>query len=245
MGPPGTMHAALLRRPPAGSGAGATRTPVKQSKRKTDAKKAGSKKTRVRTRPAASSARPQNGFRIGARLKHARLLNHMRLKDVAASSACSESMLSKIENDLASPSLTTLHRLCKSLHLSVSDLLSNNAVDPWVIMRPGERRTIGHAKALGAEGVSAEILVPSAEGRLLEGFLIVIEPGGNTNGVLHHQGEEVGYVVEGQLELTISGTVTLLNAGDSFYFPSDLPHSYRNPGKTRMRAVWINTPPTF
>jgi hypothetical protein len=26
---------------------------------------------------------------------------------------------------------------------------------------------------------------------------------------------------------------------------TDLPHEYRNPGKTRMRAVWINTPPTF
>lgn len=218
---------------------------MKQSKRKAGAKKAGSRKTRVKTRPAASSAKPQNGFRIGARLKHARLLNHMRLKDVAARSGCSESMLSKIENDLASPSLTTLHRLCKSLDLSVSDLLSNNAVDPWVILRPGDRHTIGHTKALGAEGVSAEILVPSAEGRLLEGFLVVIEPGGNTNGVLQHQGEEVGFVIEGQLELTISGTATLLNAGDSFYFPSDLPHSYRNPGKTRMRAVWINTPPTF
>lgn len=36
-----------------------------------------------------------------------------------------------------------------------------------------------------------------------------------------------------------------LNAGDSFYFPSNLPHAYRDPGKTRLRVVWINTPPTF
>jgi quercetin dioxygenase-like cupin family protein len=75
--------------------------------------------------------------------------------------------------------------------------------------------------------------------------LVVIEPGGNTNGVLQHKGEEVGYVVEGQLELTINSEVRLLNAGDSFYFPSNLPHAYRNPGKTRLRVVWINTPPTF
>jgi len=57
---------------------------------------------------------------------------------------------------------------------------------------------------------------------LLEGFLVVIEPGGNTNGILQHKGEEVGYVVEGQLELTINSEVRLLNAGDSFYFPSKL-----------------------
>jgi quercetin dioxygenase-like cupin family protein/DNA-binding Xre family transcriptional regulator len=183
--------------------------------------------------------------RIGARLKHARLLNHMRLKDVALSAGCSESMLSKIENEHAIPSLPTLHRLCKSLNLSVSSLLSSDTVTPWTIMRPDQRRTIGHAKAAGSEGVMAEILVPSANGRLLEGFLVVIEPGGHTNGLLQHKGEEVGFVVEGQLELTINDQVHLLKTGDSFYFPSDLPHAYRNPGKTRMRAVWINTPPTF
>jgi transcriptional regulator with XRE-family HTH domain len=186
-----------------------------------------------------------DGPRIGARLKHARLANHMRLKDVAESADCSESMLSKIENERAIPSLTTLHRLCKALNLSVSTLLSSDTAEPWTIMRPEQRRTIGHSKAAGSEGVLAEILVPSADGRLLEGFLVVIEPGGHTNGTLQHKGEEVGFVVEGQLELTISNEKHLLRAGDSFYFPSNLPHAYRNPGKTRMRAVWINTPPTF
>jgi transcriptional regulator with XRE-family HTH domain len=206
------------------------------------------KKAKAKVAPkkaAGTPAKSKEGFRMGARLKHARLLNHMRLKDVAAKAGCSESMLSKIENELASPSLTTLHRLCKALTLSVSDLLSDGKVEPWVIMRPDQRKIIGHHNAAGAEGVSAEILIPSAEGRLLEGFLVVIEPGGNTNGILQHKGEEVGFVVEGQLELTINKEVRLLSAGDSFYFPSNLPHAYRNPGKTRVRAVWINTPPTF
>jgi len=48
-----------------------------------------------------------------------------------------------------------------------------------------------------------------------------------------------------QLELAIKDTIHLLNAGDSFHFPSDLPHEYRNLGKKRMRAVWIKTPPSF
>src|ERR1700761_6935736 len=75
-----------------------------------------------------------DGPRIGARLKHARLVNHMRLKDVAESAGCSESMLSKIENERAIPSLTTLHRLCKALNLSVSTLLSSDTSEPWTIM---------------------------------------------------------------------------------------------------------------
>jgi transcriptional regulator with XRE-family HTH domain len=204
--------------------------------------KPSSKKPSVKKRKTEEN---DNGPRIGARLKHARLLNQLRLKDVAEKAGCSESMLSKIENERAVPSLTTLHRLCKSLNLSVSSLFNSETVEPWTIMRPDQRRTIGHAKAAGSEGVLAEVLIPSAEGRLLEGFLVVIEPGGHTNGTLQHKGEEVGFVVEGQLELTINDGVHLLKSGDSFYFPSDLPHAYRNVGKSRMRAVWINTPPTF
>jgi quercetin dioxygenase-like cupin family protein/DNA-binding XRE family transcriptional regulator len=184
-------------------------------------------------------------LRVGTRLRHARLLNHLRLKDVAEGAKCSESMLSKIENDRAVPSLTTLHRLCKTLNLSVSALLNQDLVAPCTILRRGERAVIGRASGSGSEGVKAEVLIPSADGRLLEGFVVIIEPGGHTAGVLQHKGEEVGYVIEGQLELTISDEVHLLNVGDSFYFPSDLPHAYRNPGRTPMRAIWINTPPTF
>jgi transcriptional regulator with XRE-family HTH domain len=220
---------------------------VKPSRAKPSSKKPSVKKTSVKMAPVKKkkTEKNENGPRIGARLKHARLLNQLRLKDVAEKAGCSESMLSKIENERAVPSLTTLHRLCKSLNLSVSSLFNSETVEPWTIMRPDQRRTIGHAKAAGSEGVLAEVLIPSAEGRLLEGFLVVIEPGGHTNGTLQHNGEEVGFVVEGQLELTINDGVHLLQSGDSFYFPSDLPHAYRNVGKTRMCAVWINTPPTF
>lgn len=202
-------------------------------------------KTLVKKKKAKADPAREPMPRIGARLKHARLVAHMRLKDLAEKADCSESMLSKIENERAIPSLTTLHRLCKALNLSVSSLLSSETVEPWTITRPEHRMTIGHAKSAGSEGVMAEVLVPSAKGRLLEGFLVVIEPGGHTNGTLQHKGEEVGFVIEGELELTIKGQAHLLKAGDSFYFASDLPHAYRNPGKTRMRAVWVNTPPTF
>src|SRR5260370_34075313 len=152
-----------------------------------------------RKKRAVAPGKPKDGFHLGARLTHARLLHQMRLKDVAARAGCSESMLSKIENELASPSLTTLHRLCKALTLSISDLLSNGKVDPWVIMRPDERKTIGHRNAAGSEGVSAEVLIPSAEGRLLDGFLVVIQPSVKTNGVLKYTGAEVRSVVAGPL----------------------------------------------
>lgn len=200
--------------------------------------------------PLSSSAKkvpppPQDDeIRIGAKLRHARLVNGMRLKDLAERAGCSESMVSKIENERVVPSLTTLHRLCKVLNLGVSALLHGDTTTAVAISRQGERPVIGHAEAQGNERIHAEVIVPQSDGRLLEGFIVVLQPGG-FSGELQHKGEEAGYVIEGLLELTVNGERFLLQSGDSFHFLSDMVHTYSNPGAAVTRVVWINTPPSF
>jgi mannose-6-phosphate isomerase-like protein (cupin superfamily) len=60
-----------------------------------------------------------------------------------------------------------------------------------------------------------------------------------------HDGDEVGYVLEGRLKLSIDDTIYELEPGDSFAFPSNLSHTYRNSGEIVTRIIWINMPPTF
>jgi quercetin dioxygenase-like cupin family protein len=52
----------------------------------------------------------------------------------------------------------------------------------------------------------------------------------------------MGYLIQGQLELSIEGTTYVLNAGDSFFFQNQLTNSYRNPGVHEARVLWVNTP---
>jgi ribosome-binding protein aMBF1 (putative translation factor) len=47
-------------------------------------------------------------YEIGTRLRHARLMQGARLKDVADQAGCSESLVSKIENNKLEPSLQVL-----------------------------------------------------------------------------------------------------------------------------------------
>jgi transcriptional regulator with XRE-family HTH domain len=184
--------------------------------------------------------------RIGAQLKRERLLRGLRLKDVAEATGLSKSLISKIENNKASPSLSTLHRVAKALSTSVSALFAMDETLDKVIHRPHERPIAGKVQSMVEwDGIEAEIMIPYENGRLLEGFVFVMEPGGHSGGVLQHEGEECGYVLEGQLELTVDDTTYLLDPGDSFFFRSDKSHAYRNPGKVTARIIWINTPPTF
>ena len=184
--------------------------------------------------------------RIGAQLKRARLLRGLRLKDVAEATGLSKSLISKIENNKTSPSLSTLHRVAKTLNTSVSALFAMDETLDKVVHRPHERSIAGKIQTMVEwDGIEAEIMVPYENGRLLEGFVFVMEPGGHSGGVLQHAGEECGYVLEGRLELTVDSRTYTLNPGDSFFFLSDKPHAYRNPGTVTTRVIWINTPPTF
>lgn len=183
--------------------------------------------------------------RIGAKVKHARMVRGITLKQLADEAGCSESLLSKIENDKAMPSFATLHRIAAALGTNVSVLFSAGSEGAQVVSRAGERPVIVTDQLRTGKGIQLERLIPYSREYLLQSNIHLIEPGGRTDGPISHAGEEIGYVLEGEIELTINGTHYRAKTGDSFHFRSELPHAYRNIGSKPARVLWVNTPPTF
>lgn len=183
--------------------------------------------------------------RVGLKMKHTRLLKGMTLKQLAESASCSESLLSKIENGRANPSLKMLHRVASALGMPVAGLFQQHIDPESVVLRQGQRPVIETDQVRQGHGIQLEALIPNAGGQLLTGYINHIEPGGSSDGAVEHEGEEFGYVLEGEIELTVAGRRYQLGAGDSFHFRSERPHAYRNVGSAKARIVWINTPPTF
>jgi mannose-6-phosphate isomerase-like protein (cupin superfamily) len=72
------------------------------------------------------------------------------------------------------------------------------------------------------------------------------EPGAATGDeMLAHKGEEGGVVVRGRIELTVGTETRVLGPGEAYYFASNLPHRFRNPGREVCEIVSCSTPPTF
>jgi quercetin dioxygenase-like cupin family protein len=94
-------------------------------------------------------------------------------------------------------------------------------------------------------GVALERLIAVQRSLLLEANVHCVARGGHTDGVYAHEGEELGYVLQGQLELQVDGTWYTFEEGDSFFFRSDLPHGYRNRTSEMTKVLWVNTPKTF
>ena len=182
---------------------------------------------------------------LGARLRELRRARNMRLKDVAHEASCSESMLSKIETGNVSPSINTLHRITTALGTTIGALFTPVDDGAPFVMRKGRRPTLVRHPLRSGDGIALESLTPFEIGGLLQAQVHVIEPGGASDGMISHEGEEVGYLIEGHVELTVEGHVARLAPGDSFFFASRRPHGYRNVGDTLARIVWVNSPATY
>ena len=184
--------------------------------------------------------------RLGVKLKLARQTKNLTLRELADRAQCSESLLSKIENGKALPSLPLVHRLVRVLETNITWLFEENEPDESPVYRAGERPVITlERKRHGAGGVSFERIIPFKSGHLLQCNIHHIDVGGQSGEAITHEGEEVGYVLRGRIELMVDGEVHALKTGDAFCFRSHLPHSYRNAGKERASILWVCTPPTF
>jgi transcriptional regulator with XRE-family HTH domain len=198
-------------------------------------------------RTTQTAAPEEAEVKIGLRIKHARLVKGLRLRELAETLDCSESFLSKVENDRVRPSLAMLHKIVGALGINIPSLFTDTVepIGPVLIVTANNRALIRTNTRLHGPGVALERLIAGSRSQLLEANVHCIEPGGHTEGVYTHEGEELGYLLEGQLQLQVDGVWYTLSAGDSFFFRSNLPHGYRNRGSKPAKVLWVNTPPTF
>ncbi|MBZ9772584.1 cupin domain-containing protein [Mesorhizobium sp. CO1-1-8] len=204
------------------------------------------KKTRAsaRARQNVEAGETASSYlQLGSFIRQMRQMKGMLLRDLAAESGYSESLLSRIENDKTTPSLHTLHNIASSLNLTVAELLSNQPMESDIVLRGGKRRTIGSSPDSALpDGMEAEVLTPLGRKSTLQGFLVRLKPGASRTGTRQHEGEEMGYVTRGELLLNVAGATYHLFPGDSFFFASRLAHDYSNPCSTITEVVWVNTP---
>lgn len=179
---------------------------------------------------------------LGEQVRHRRKALKRPLQQVAQGCGISVSLLSQIERGLRSISLRTLEALSNELQLPLETLIRNtqhnqNAdASERAVVRAGKHQRID----LGDKGIHKEKLTPPGSTGGVDLYRAVIEPGGSTGDALFftYKGEQVGYVVEGQLELFIQDHLHRLQGGDSFCYDGVTPRRWRNPGPSVTTVLW-------
>jgi DNA-binding transcriptional MerR regulator/quercetin dioxygenase-like cupin family protein len=176
---------------------------------------------------------------LGEKLRAARRRRGLSLREASSLAGLSVSHLSAIERGARNISLAGLQRLAVALGISVSDLFGSSSGSGRLVhagRRPvldtGDRRVRVESLAVGAQ--------------LLEPHLYVVQPGGGSEGSYQHDGEEMVYVLQGEVEFWLNELERhVVRAGDCLTFPSSLRHRWRNSGAGRLEMLWVNTPITF
>jgi len=180
-------------------------------------------------------------LQLGTRIRSLRQARHLTLRDVAQRAGVTESFLSQVERDVASPSIATVHRIARALDLSIAQLFAPD-VDTGRVVRKEARRRIVYQ---GLKSVD-EFLTANTAGRL-QVILSTIEPGGGTGAepYTHDSDEEVVVILAGVLDLWVGDEHYVLREGDAITYPSRLPHWNANHGTEPASVLFCLTPPSF
>ncbi|QHI97458.1 helix-turn-helix domain-containing protein [Xylophilus rhododendri] len=185
---------------------------------------------------------------LGEQLRHQRKTLGLPLQQLADKCGISVSLLSQIERGLRSISMRTLVALAAELRLPMETLIRNSqhgqadADDEQAggfVVRAGQHQRVD----LGNKGIHKENLTPPAASGGVELYRATIEPGGSTGDALYftQQGEQIGHVIQGQLELFVRDRLYQLRVGDSFCYDATAPRRWRNPGNTPTVVLWAIT----
>ncbi|MDB5524910.1 MAG: cupin [Rhizobium sp.] len=174
---------------------------------------------------------------VGRRVRALRLERNLSLNDLAGKTGISIGALSQIERGLSSLRVRVIWPLAAALSVEPSALIGdgNDASSDLYCVRSHLRRSL----PVHSEGIAKVLLSPP--GATLTGIIVTVEPGGGTAEAYAHAGHEFGFVLSGEVELSVDGTSYVLKQGDSFAFKSTLLHSFTNSSQMRGEILWVNT----
>jgi quercetin dioxygenase-like cupin family protein len=81
-------------------------------------------------------------------------------------------------------------------------------------------------------------------GSVVNALVVTIPPQHKSSPVMH-PGEELVYVLGGNLRFTLGGRKVLMEQGDSVHLPSTTPHAWENPFTEEATVLWVGTAPLF
>ena len=71
-------------------------------------------------------------------------------------------------------------------------------------------------------------------------FIVTVEPSADKPATMNtHDGQEFNYVLEGQMEITVGNSKTVLNPGDSIMFDAQRPHGMKALGDKAVKFIAI------
>ena len=175
---------------------------------------------------------------LGSKIRQMRLQLSLTQEELADRCELTKGYISQLENDLTSPSIATLIDILNALGTSPSEFFKEEKQEKVVFSKEEYIESI-------TDGMMRKWIIPNSQKNMMEPLLVELEEGAKTPEDYPHDGEELGFLLEGKIEIVLGKKIYSCKKGESFYFTADKTHYIVNKGKTKAKFLWISTPPNF
>jgi transcriptional regulator with XRE-family HTH domain len=175
---------------------------------------------------------------IGTKIKRLRLQLNLSQAELADRCELTKGYISQLENDLTSPSISTLCDILSALGTDLSEFFK----------KEDDERIVFSADDFiekSEDGMKLKWIIPNAQKNQMEPILVELESGASTSVDFPHEGEEFGFVLDGKVCIELGKNKYACKKGETFYYTADKTHTIHNSGKTTAKFLWISTPPNF
>jgi transcriptional regulator with XRE-family HTH domain len=180
-------------------------------------------------------------YRIGERIRGLRLKKKIGLVELGKHTGLSPALLSKIERGRMFPTLPTLLRIALVFGVGLEYFFAGAREKPLVaVVRKSERvqlpdRPGGRDVAYRFESLD----YPATERRFNCYYAEFLPSAADKLRPHAHAGVEFIYAMQGTLSVHMGSEEHVLEAGDSMYFDSTVPHAYRRSGGRSCSALVV------
>lgn len=179
-------------------------------------------------------------YEIGAKIKALRLGKGLGQVELGAHTGLSPALLSKIERGQIFPTLPTLLRIALVFGVGLEHFFIENEERPALaVTRKKDRVRLPEKMGQQSPAYLFESLDFSLNDRRMSGYYAIFPPTATPSAAHQHAGEEMIYVLKGQLAIEVAGMPSVLEEGDSIHFLSDALHSYRCYGRSTAIAIVV------
>ena len=173
---------------------------------------------------------------LGKRIKDRRILLNLTQEELADRCELTKSYISQLENNKTSPSLETLTNILEVLGTDLSTFFQKEEESPIVFSKDD-------CYICEYNGYNITWLVPNSQIQAMEPIIVNLEEKQKTTEDMPHDGEEFGYVLDGEIYVVYGTMRKRVKKGESFYFKTDKMHYIESIKKSKV--IWVSCPPNF
>ena len=180
-------------------------------------------------------------YAIGAKLRTLRLKKKIGLVELGKHTGLSPALLSKIERGRLFPTLPTLLRIALVFGVGLEFFFAGAREKPLVaVVRKNDRVQLPDRPGAREAAYRFESLDFPATERRFNCYYADFQPVAADKLRPHvHPGVEFIYAIQGELSVRLGEEEHVLDAGDSMYFDSSVPHAYRRSGGRTCSAIVV------